>query len=222
MLGVKLLFLAATAAAALSTPDPFVGRWKMNPAKSNYLMGAAPLEQIATMTVKNGDLHVLVNAITSDGIKTVVSYSVPYDGGVGKMDADSSPTYNGITGRHIGYGEREISRLKDGKVLFTARTVLAPDGKSMTVYSEGVSPAEYGRKQAFQVHSALKARGPVTVPREFVFMDRAAIGLGGVFLHLDAELNFHRLFEQEIEDFSVERVAREQEAALAVVGLQTS
>jgi predicted unusual protein kinase regulating ubiquinone biosynthesis (AarF/ABC1/UbiB family) len=85
--------------------------------------------------------------------------------------------------------------------------------------AEGVSPAEYGRKQAFQVHSALKARGPVTVPREFVFMDRAAIGLGGVFLHLDAELNFHRLFEQEIEAFSVERVASEQGAALAAAGL---
>jgi len=88
--------------------------------------------------------------------------------------------------------------------------------------AEGVSPAEYGRKQAFQVHSALKARGPVTVPREFVFMDRAAIGLGGVFLHLDAELNFHRLFEQEIEAFSVAKVASEQGAALAAAGLQTS
>jgi hypothetical protein len=32
----------------------------------------------------------------------------------------------------------------------------------------------------------------VRVPREFVFMDRAAIGLGGVFLHLDARLNFYR------------------------------
>jgi predicted unusual protein kinase regulating ubiquinone biosynthesis (AarF/ABC1/UbiB family) len=85
--------------------------------------------------------------------------------------------------------------------------------------AEGVSPAEYGRKQAFQVHSALKARGPVTVPREFVFMDRAAIGLGGVFLHLDAELNFHRLFEQEIENFSVARVAGAQGAALSAAGL---
>jgi hypothetical protein len=59
----------------------------------------------------------------------------------------------------------------------------------------------------------------VTVPREFVFMDRAAIGLGGVFLHLDAELNFHRLFEQEIEAFDVARVASEQGAALAAAGL---
>jgi hypothetical protein len=86
--------------------------------------------------------------------------------------------------------------------------------------AEDVSPAEYGRKQAFQVHQALKTKGPVTVPREFVFMDRAAIGLGGVFLHLDAELNFHQLFEREIEGFSVEAVAAEQAAALAAAGLE--
>ncbi len=36
------------------------------------------------------------------------------------------------------------------------------------------------------MHKILREKGPVTVPREFVFMDRAAIGLGGVFLHLDA------------------------------------
>lgn len=88
--------------------------------------------------------------------------------------------------------------------------------------AEDVSPAEYGRKQAFQVHQALKRRGPVTVPREFVFMDRAAIGLGGVFLHLDAELNFHRLFEAEIEGFSVETVSGRQIAALAAAGLISS
>lgn len=88
--------------------------------------------------------------------------------------------------------------------------------------AEDVSPAEYGRKQAFQVHQALKKRGPVTVPREFVFMDRAAIGLGGVFLHLDAELNFHQLFEAEIEGFSVEGVAQQQSLALSRAGLTTT
>ena len=86
--------------------------------------------------------------------------------------------------------------------------------------AEGVSPAEYGRKQAFQVHQALKARGPVTVPREFVFMDRAAIGLGGVFLHLDAELNFHRLFEAEIDGFEQAAVAERQRSAMVAAGLE--
>ena len=41
----------------------------------------------------------------------------------------------------------------------------------------------------------------LVVPREFVFMDRAAIGLGAVFIHLRASLNWHRLFESLIEDF---------------------
>jgi predicted unusual protein kinase regulating ubiquinone biosynthesis (AarF/ABC1/UbiB family) len=85
--------------------------------------------------------------------------------------------------------------------------------------ADGVKPAEYGRREAFRVHQALKQRGPVTVPREFVFMDRAAIGLGAVFLHLRAELNFYRLFNAAIEDFSVRRVTERQAGALAAVGL---
>jgi hypothetical protein len=59
----------------------------------------------------------------------------------------------------------------------------------------------------------------VTVPREFVFMDRAAIGLGAVFLHLAAELNFYRLFNEAIESFAIEDVAARQGTALKKVGL---
>ncbi len=85
--------------------------------------------------------------------------------------------------------------------------------------ADGVKPSEYGRREAFRVHQALKAKGPVTIPREFVFMDRAAIGLGGVFLHLKAELNFYRLFNEAIDDFQVATVAARQERALAAAGL---
>jgi predicted unusual protein kinase regulating ubiquinone biosynthesis (AarF/ABC1/UbiB family) len=85
--------------------------------------------------------------------------------------------------------------------------------------ADGVKPGEYGRRQAYQVHQALREKGPVTVPREFVFMDRAAVGLGGVFLHLNAELNFHRMFEAEIEHFSLDHLAARQSRALTEVGL---
>ena len=90
----------------------------------------------------------------------------------------------------------------------------------MRSMAEGVSPTEYGRKQAFHVHSALKEKGPVRVPREFVLMDRAAIGLGAVFLHLRTELNFYRLFNAEIEGFDLEHVTQQQAKALAAVGLK--
>ncbi len=85
--------------------------------------------------------------------------------------------------------------------------------------ADGVSPAQYGRRQAFEVHRALKEKGPVRVPREFVFMDRAAIGLGGVFIHLRAELNFHRLFNEALEHFDIAAVKARQEASLARVGI---
>ncbi|WP_342361148.1 ABC1 kinase family protein [Terrarubrum flagellatum] len=85
--------------------------------------------------------------------------------------------------------------------------------------ADGVKPSEYGRREAFRVHQALKEKGPVTIPQEFVFMDRAAIGLGGVFLHLAAELNFHRMFEAAIEDFSIEAIAERQNAALKAASL---
>jgi predicted unusual protein kinase regulating ubiquinone biosynthesis (AarF/ABC1/UbiB family) len=88
--------------------------------------------------------------------------------------------------------------------------------------ADGVKPSEYGRKEAFRVHQVLKVKGPVMVPREFVFMDRAAIGLGAVFLHLAAELNFYQLFNEAIENFSVAEVAARQEAALTAVGLKPS
>ncbi|MCY1704803.1 ABC1 kinase family protein [Pannonibacter sp. SL95] len=85
--------------------------------------------------------------------------------------------------------------------------------------ADGVSPAEYGRQEAFRVQKALKELGPVTVPREFVFMDRAAIGLGGVFLHLRAELNFYRLFNEQIDGFEVKKISDSQRTVLAKTGL---
>ena len=91
------------------------------------------------------------------------------------------------------------------------------DDRERTI-ADGVKPSEYGRREAFTVHRALKEKGPVKVPREFVFMDRAAIGLGGVFLHLAARLNYYRLFNEAIEHFSVAKVGARQKAALAKVG----
>ncbi len=85
--------------------------------------------------------------------------------------------------------------------------------------AEDTAPGEYGRREAFQVHKILKEKGPVTVPREFVFMDRAAIGLGGVFLHLGARMNWYKLFNETIEGFKLEDVAARQKVAFEKVGV---
>ena len=118
------------------------------------------------------------------------------------------------------WGFKGLSRETIDTLNIWAKFIYGPllDDRERTI-ADGVKPSEYGRREAFRVHQGLKKQGRVRVPREFVFMDRAAIGLGAVFLHLDARLNFYRLFNEAIEKFSLAEVGRRQAAALAKVGL---
>ena len=78
----------------------------------------------------------------------------------------------------------------------------------------------YGREVAAKVHEELRKIGGVTPPAEFVFMDRAAIGLGSVFLHLKAELNWYEEFQMLIQDFSPEKMQSQQQEAMIAAGLE--
>ena len=120
--------------------------------------------------------------------------------------------------RDWGFGD--LSRPAVEALTVWARFIYAPmlDDRVRTA-ADGVSPGEYGRREIMRVKEELQAHGPVKVPREFVFMDRAAIGLGAAFLHLKAELNFYRLFNAQIEAFEQAAVAARQNAALEAVGL---
>lgn len=78
----------------------------------------------------------------------------------------------------------------------------------------------YGATVAAKVHRELGRVGGVRPPREFVLMDRAAIGLGSVFMRLRAEVNWHRLFHGLIDGFEMDALAARQSAALEAAGLE--
>ena len=120
------------------------------------------------------------------------------------------------------WGFKSLSRPLIETLNIWARFIYGPilDDRVRTV-ANGVEPGQYGRREAFKVHKALKELGGVKVPREFVFMDRAAVGLGAVFLHLKAELNYYALFNAAIGGFDQEVLARKQAEALHVVGLNS-
>ncbi len=86
--------------------------------------------------------------------------------------------------------------------------------------ADGIDPVAFGRREAFRVHRLLREKGPVRIPREFVFMDRAAIGLGAVFIHLGARLNFHRLFLSVMRRFPVSELPMRQRGVLRACGLR--
>ncbi len=76
-----------------------------------------------------------------------------------------------------------------------------------------------GREVVGKVHAELRRRKGVRPPREFLLMDRAAIGLGSVFMHLRAEVNWFRLFHGLIEDFDPAALAARQAGALAAAAV---
>ncbi|WP_417804785.1 ABC1 kinase family protein [Thalassospira lucentensis] len=78
----------------------------------------------------------------------------------------------------------------------------------------------YGAEVAAKVHKELKSVGGVKPPREFVLVDRAAVGLGAVFLRLDAHVNWYQIFNDLVGDFDPAKLAADQDAALKLVGLE--
>jgi predicted unusual protein kinase regulating ubiquinone biosynthesis (AarF/ABC1/UbiB family) len=79
---------------------------------------------------------------------------------------------------------------------------------------KGAKAEPEGPRLVDSVHQDIRRLGGIAPPRAFVFMDRAAVGLGSVFMHLKAEINWHRLFHELIDDFDEATLARRQRTAL--------
>jgi len=84
---------------------------------------------------------------------------------------------------------------------------------------EAAGKGVFGQDIALQVHKRLQDEGGVTPPREWVFMNRASVGLGSVFLRLRARLNWHRMFHELIEDFDEAAMRKRQKTMFGKAGV---
>ena len=100
-----------------------------------------------------------------------------------------------------------------------ARFIYAPLLEDKVRPIQKVRSGTEGRELAGKVHGELKRIGGIKPPAEFVLVDRAAVGLGSVFMHLNAEVNWHQLFHELIDDFDTEALAERQKKAALNAGL---
>ncbi|MPY75397.1 MAG: AarF/ABC1/UbiB kinase family protein [Alphaproteobacteria bacterium] len=117
------------------------------------------------------------------------------------------------------WGFRDLRRDVIDVLNIWAEFVYAPLLKDSVARIQESESGIYGAKVARRVHRELRRVGGIAPPREFVFMDRAAIGLGSVFMHLKAEINWHRLFHDLIDDFDEAALAERQGGALTAAGV---
>ena len=117
------------------------------------------------------------------------------------------------------WGFKNLSNEMIDTLNIWAAFVYAPLMEDRPRLIEETNAADQGRETVAKVHKELRRLGGVKPPREFVLMDRAAVGLGSVFMHLRAEVNWYQLFQDTIAGFDVASMTKAQNAALKKAGL---
>lgn len=115
---------------------------------------------------------------------------------------------------YTSWGFKNISKETMTVLNEWASFLYAPLTQDKDRYIQDDTDPDLGRKLANKVHKGLQQAGGVTPPREFVLVDRSAIGLGSLFTRLNAKLNWHQLFQEIIADFDVDKLDQEQEKAI--------
>jgi len=117
------------------------------------------------------------------------------------------------------WGFQDITKKKIEVLNKWAEFIYSPLMKDKVQKIQESDSGIYGAQVAAGVHKDLKKLGGIKPPKEFVFMDRAAVGLGSVFMHLKAEVNWYQVFNSLIEDFDTEEMNKKQQKALKLENL---
>jgi hypothetical protein len=118
----------------LAQSNPFVGTWKLNPAKSKVTSSASPKEETLTVQMVGDQRQVTVNGTAADGSSIWIKYETPARGGPGKI---LGGPLDAVSGKLIDDNSYETSLMKGGKEMLHHRLVVSKDGKTMRVTGEG-------------------------------------------------------------------------------------
>jgi hypothetical protein len=118
--------------------DPFVGTWKLNPAKSKFKAGAPYQEATSTISESGSDLDVAFKGTAANGAPFSIHYTLPANGGTGKV---VEAPFDAVSAKYLNARERKIIQSKGGKVLYTIHSKVSKDGKMLTVVHKGTIAA---------------------------------------------------------------------------------
>ena len=118
---LALAFIAWSVTAGAAADPPYVGKWKMNPAKSNFGETTATYEQLAS-----GEMQSTIEGQTYKFRLDGKDYPAPYD--MAAAWTAVSPT-----------SWKTVWKLK-GTAMWTETLTLSANGKSLTVTVKGTKP----------------------------------------------------------------------------------
>ena len=133
-----LAALAFSAAARAQTPDPYVGTWTLDVAKSTFKPGPAPKSSTVVVEAAGKGLKISIDAVGADGTPMKWGYTTMRDG----KDAPvtGNPNYDAIAVTQTTPTTGTATYKKEGKVVSTSKSNLSSDGKTLTLTVTGTDP----------------------------------------------------------------------------------
>jgi hypothetical protein len=126
--------LAAQTERVPPTPqseDVVVGAWQLDLSKSHYQPGPGPKEETRTYEPGHEGIHATILTTDQQGQTHSIDYVASYNDVVAVVTGSSQ--VDAIKLRKIDDRTAEATLSFMGKVVGTARRVIAPDGKTMTI-----------------------------------------------------------------------------------------
>ena len=132
----SLLMLAfcLLSVACFAANDSLMGTWKLNESKSKLASGA-PKNETVTYEAAGDSIKVTIDGTESDGKARHSEWTGKFDGK--DYPATGNPSEDMRSAKQINDHTLQVVSKKDGKVVLTARVVVAPDGKTRTVTVTG-------------------------------------------------------------------------------------
>jgi hypothetical protein len=118
----------ATSKGLLAQNNPFVGTWKLKPAKSSKVTS-----ETLTFQMVGEQRQFTLNGTWADGSPISIKYETPDKGGAGKI---LEGPFDAVSGKRIDENTYETSLMKGGKEISHHHLVVSKDGKTMKVTGE--------------------------------------------------------------------------------------
>ena len=138
MIKTRIAVMAAVLSFAMTVvslaANPQMGTWKLNEPKSKLVLGMGKNTTV-TYVEHNDKIRITVDGVDKNGKPTHSVWVGKFDGKA--YPVKGNPISNAVAYRTVNDRTNDITALKDGKVMWSGRITVAPNGKSRTVTING-------------------------------------------------------------------------------------
>jgi len=142
-----LLCLNGHAAGAQAKDDPFIGRWVLDRARSEF-SGNIPEKRVTIFELTPaGALKHITETVIANGSTDRIEYVSKYDG----KDVPISNSFLWtVSVKRVDAKTTERSGKVNGEVVETSKRTVSPDGQTLTIVTSGTNAGtEYSSTQVF-------------------------------------------------------------------------